>query len=36
MTHGQTMRKVVIPQVLRNILPQQGMNLSLISKIRPC
>ncbi len=24
MTHGQTMRKVVIPQVLRNILPATG------------
>ncbi|MDR4196947.1 amino acid ABC transporter permease, partial [Bacillus cereus] len=24
MTHGQTMRKVVVPQVLRNILPATG------------
>ena len=24
MTHGQTMRKVVLPQVMRNILPATG------------
>ena len=24
MTHGQTMRKVVLPQVVRNILPATG------------
>src|SRR5699024_12656881 len=27
MTHGQTMRKVVLPQVLRNILPATGNEL---------